>query len=328
MTRTRSAVLVAVGALVVSLVVAVSGSSSASATAPKQVDPSANIALPSGNPCTSVAAAHTFTCSTYLLKALNNARKVLTKTTYSLPTGFLSLTSAEQLLVLTNADRSYYGLTKVYALNSTLNTSARGGIAKNADPVLVPKISSSPFHNYAANWAAGTNYSANALGAYYTWMYADGPGGANGACKSKGQPRCWDHRNGTLAPTTAGTNLYMGVAGGTAAKPYSALYAWSDIYETFTTSNTTIPTIPTITHITPASGTHNGGTKITVTGYGMRHVSSVKVAGTAAKFTQTTSAGMIVTTPKVAKPESGGHVVITTTGGGSSITTVAAYTLT
>jgi hypothetical protein len=90
------------------------------------------------------------------------------ETTYSLPTGFLSLAAADQLLVLTNADRSYYGLSKVYALNSTLNASARAGIAKNADPALVPKISSSPFHNYSANWAAGTNYSANALGAYYT----------------------------------------------------------------------------------------------------------------------------------------------------------------
>jgi hypothetical protein len=155
-----------------------------------------------------------------------------------------------------------------------------------------------------------------------------GPGGANRACKTKGQSNCWHHRHGTLAPTTAWTNLYMGVAGGTTAKPYSAMYAWSDIYETFTTGNTTIPTIPTIARITPASGTHNGDTKITVTGYGMRHVTAVKVAGVAAKFTQTTSAGMVVTSPKVAKPESGGHVVITTTGGVSAVTTVAAYTFT
>ncbi|MCW2497403.1 IPT/TIG domain-containing protein [Jatrophihabitans sp.] len=326
----RSSVrLVCVLALVASAVVL--APAAASATAPKQVNPKYNIALPWYSECSSPSS---LACSTKVLGALNVARKTVNGTTYSLPANFLKLTSVEQLLVLTNVDRAYYGQQPVLGLNSTLNTAAIGGVKSDADPGLVAKIAGKAESLYAANWATGSGEYANVLAAYYGWMYddglnKDGSKPSNLDCTKAKPAGCWGHRVDILQSSKAGTQRFMGAAGG-ADPRFHGCTAWAAIWENFASpkSGAAIPTIPTVTGLSPASGKHTATTAVTVTGYGFYGVSNAYVWAVSSKVAVVSGTKVTVTAPKHATAGTSGHLTVKTSGGTSSVTPAALFAYT
>ena len=122
---------------------------------------------------------------------LNAARAHLGQTAYVLPGNFVSLTPAEQALVLTDLDRTRYGLPPVTGLTAALDQDAARGVQGDGDP----QASGSSFIASTSNWAGG--YQNMPL-AYEAWMYDDGPASGNLDCPSAGAPGCWGHRHDVL----------------------------------------------------------------------------------------------------------------------------------
>ena len=88
---------------------------------------------------------------------------------------------------------------------------ARQGALAHADPnplALLQSLHGQTSFGFASNWAGG---QANALLAYYGWMYDDGPGGPNLDCPSASAAGCWGHRHDIFAFAQGGA-LTMGAA--------------------------------------------------------------------------------------------------------------------
>lgn len=130
--------------------------------------------------------------NTTCLTAINTARSNQENlAAISLPTNWVSLSSAEQMFVFVNLERTSRGEAPIPALVSTYDTVVQAGVQADADPVLaVP-------NTWGSIWAAGTGVSL--LGAFYLWMYADGPGGTNLDCTLTNTLGCWGHRDIILA---------------------------------------------------------------------------------------------------------------------------------
>ena len=105
-----------------------------------------------------------------------------------LPSNFARLTVPEQILVLTDIDRTDRGLRPVLGLARALQPYAQAGANRGDDPRFPAWTRAG-----GANWASG----ANALMDEFLWMYDDGPG-LNLDCPAAGSPGCWGHRHNIL----------------------------------------------------------------------------------------------------------------------------------
>lgn len=185
------------------VLVAWAASSSSSLAAGLPPDPTSNFAP-------SLSCAAPTPCPGEAVAALDQARARLGLPSYILPSNFSALTPAEQVFVLTNLDRVYYGLAPITGLTADLDAAAAAGVRADRDPA----AGISSLAAVASNWASG--YGDMAL-AYEAWMYADGPGGNNLDCVTRGAGGCWGHRHNILRPFAAGAPLAMGAAAGSGA---------------------------------------------------------------------------------------------------------------
>ena len=110
-----------------------------------------------------------------------------------LPSNYASLSVDQQLLAVTNAERTVRGLPAFSGPAPSLDSAAQVGAAADADPVGPPDT------NWGSIWAGGW---PTVLSADYGWMYADGPGtgGYNFDCPTASSPGCWGHRSNILHP--------------------------------------------------------------------------------------------------------------------------------
>ncbi len=215
-------------ALIIALVLTLTLSPSTYAAEWAGSDPSANFTFSIPSACwvdgTSVA------CTNASLALLNAARASLAQPSYELPSGFASLTAAQQGFVLADLDRVLYGLPAVPGITGELSSEAMAGVLADADP----EPSGSGASAWTANWAGGY---PNILLAYIGWMYDDGPGSANLDCTAAHPSGCWGHRHDILFQFDGSGALAMGVAAGTdpSGNPgYAMLLTQSDAAPTYT----------------------------------------------------------------------------------------------
>jgi hypothetical protein len=190
-------------------VVCLTVAASASAAAP---NPASNLPLSTPPAC---SAPISTACENAAVSELDGAHATLGLTAYTLPADFDSLAPADQLLILSNLDRIAYRLAPISGLSPALDSAAQLAVADDTDPNPDPYLPAGlNIVGWWSNWAGGY---ANALLAYYGWMYDDGPGSPNLDCASAGDPGCWGHRQDILAASAAGA-MVMGAAAG--ADPY------------------------------------------------------------------------------------------------------------
>jgi hypothetical protein len=171
----------------------------AAAVAP---DPVSN--YPEQIPSLCTTAPQSAQCTQAGIAQLDAARALENQPPYQLPSDFLSLSGAHQIVVLTNLDRQANGLRVVPGTTTALNRAAMAGAEAWTDPVVVnPKLA------WAANWAGG--FPA-AVWAYLTWMYDDGYPSPNVDCATPTAQGCWGHRHDILARFSPGGALEMGAA--------------------------------------------------------------------------------------------------------------------
>lgn len=160
------------------------------------------------NPCiTSSLTWPTFTnapaCTNYVLEAINNARTVEGLGPMTLPSNWYSLTTGQQLFVVTNLERTARGLPPYLGINAALSAEAQHAAATNNDPGIAAGFAignnSQGTPGMGAAWSGGFSV----LAADYIWMYDDGWSGSrsatsNIACTSPSAAGCWGHRDELL----------------------------------------------------------------------------------------------------------------------------------
>ena len=191
--------LACVGATIVASMTVVPGSADAvtpSNTAPSQL-----------YRCDPRSATITAACKRGALADFNRARAKEGLRPLVLPSNFVSLTTIQQLLVLTNLDRRARGLTAFPGLNATLDRYAQTGANRGGDPYFPPWA-----RQGGSNWAS----SVNPFWTEFVWMYDDGIGSGNISCTSTHPSGCWQHRRNVLLAYTrpiafgAGVNAVHG----------------------------------------------------------------------------------------------------------------------
>jgi hypothetical protein len=138
---------------------------------------------------------------------LDQARARLGQPAYALPSDFVSLSPPQQVLVLTNLDRTLYNLPPITGVTDALDQDAAAAVPSDSDP----QPSTSEWYGYTSNAAWGDE---NIVLAYEGWMYDDGPGSGNVDCTSSDPSGCWGHRHDILWQFGPGA-LAMGAAAGT-----------------------------------------------------------------------------------------------------------------
>jgi hypothetical protein len=271
-----------VGGILASLAIALAASASpAFANSWAGSDPAANFPMPyipqlcwrppTGDP-TGAA------CIDWSVDVLNQARATMGLPAYVLPSDFDSLTPAQQLLVLTDADRAAYGLAPIPGLTAQLNQDADSGVQANADPW----PSSGPWMAYTSNWAGGY---VNVVQAYEGWMYDDGPGSGNQDCTTADPGGCWGHRHDVLWQFNAqGGPTAMGAAAGsyaTGTPSYAMLLVQG--------SDSTYQPTYTYTWSQAVSDGAAGGTGSDTTGTGSSSGSATGSSGAGSSGSGTTS---------------------------------------
>jgi hypothetical protein len=176
------------------------------ANGPVGEDPVGNfVAGPMPSSCS--AAPRAPACVNAAVYYLDRARANLGQPRYALPPDFVSRAPDQQILILTNLDRTHYGLPPVTGLTHALDQDARQGVQVDADP-----LPSDPHvRYYTANWASG---NPNLLLAYESWMYDDGQGSGNQDCTPTHASGCWGHRHDVLRQFAGTGQLAMGAAAG------------------------------------------------------------------------------------------------------------------
>lgn len=109
----------------------------------------------------------------------------------TLPSNYSSLGMAQQLFVVTNAERTARGLPSFSTLTADLDNRALAGAQTTQDPSGPSGVS------WASNLAWGL---ATPLAADFEWMYDDGQGSANVDCTASNTTGCWGHRHNILVP--------------------------------------------------------------------------------------------------------------------------------
>ena len=144
-------------------------------------------------------------CENGVIYWLDQARASLGLAPYALPADFTALPPIEQLFILTNLDRTAYGLTPITGMTDALNADANtlvGGDPRPTDP------------NFT-NWASSAEFGGpNAENAYNDWVYDDGPGSQNSDCPPDATGGCWGHRHVVFWDVDGGGPSAMGVASG------------------------------------------------------------------------------------------------------------------
>ena len=227
-------------------------------------DPAQNVPeSPSYWPTCSQAGATSQACIDAVVAAINNARSLEGVVPMVLPSGFASLSPAQQTFVVSNLERVDRGLAPVAGMVDSLNTLAATAAANDADPML----STWTVGTFRANaWGSIWAGDLNPLAADYDWMYNDGwspTGSINLDCTSATAAGCWGHRHVILS---TGSNLITGVATvnesrwlsdaqifvvGSGTFP-AFTYSWADVVGTTSPTSTPTPT-PTSTSA-PTSG--------------------------------------------------------------------------
>jgi hypothetical protein len=130
-------------------------------------------------------------CDLAVLQVIDEERAAQGLAPLVLPPRYEDMSPAGQLVVVTNAEREARGLPAWEGPDAALGRLAWQGVAAGTDP-------NGPAGTaWASNWAGGV---LTVLQADYEWVYDDGPGGPNAACRAPGQPACWAHRDNLLAP--------------------------------------------------------------------------------------------------------------------------------
>ena len=145
-------------------------------------------------------------CTGDILLATAAARGLEGMGPMHLPGNFNSLTSAEQLFVLTDTERVDRGLPPFVGLDPTLSADAKIGAVDNTDP----GPTSVPPGMSVVAWGANWGENGNPLGSNYFWMYDDGLNSGNVACTATDSSGCWGHRHNIL-----GLSQYQSEYGGT-----------------------------------------------------------------------------------------------------------------
>ena len=178
----------------------------ARADGPVGADPSSNFA-PGPQPPTCDTDPRGAVCVASAVQYLDQARANLGQPPYALPVNFVSLQPDQQALVLTDLDRSQYGLPPIPGLTVALDQDAAAGVRADTDP----QTSDPRIDAWTSNWAGG--YPNMPL-AYGIWMYDDGPGSNNLDCTASSPSGCWGHRHDVLWDFGSGGPLAMGAASG------------------------------------------------------------------------------------------------------------------
>jgi hypothetical protein len=108
-----------------------------------------------------------------------------------LPQNFASLTIQQQLLVVSDLERTARGLTPILGLATRYDTDAQQAAQADEDP----DPSSFNGDAWGSNWEGGYG---STLEADFGWMYDDGPGSDNVDCLTPGSSGCWGHRDNIL----------------------------------------------------------------------------------------------------------------------------------
>jgi hypothetical protein len=159
------------------------------------------------------AASQQSTCITDVVDAINNAHVVEGIPPVQLPSGFDSLSPANQVFVLVNLERVDRNLSPITGELASLDQLSQVGAQGSEDPE-VPSggLPGVPVSAWGANWAS----SGSDVDAVYEWMYEDGLGGPNRDCTTTNLSRCWDHRAAILGfqndMTAYGGSLSFGAA--------------------------------------------------------------------------------------------------------------------
>lgn len=135
-------------------------------------------------------------CDVAVLTDINAARAAEGVGPMTLPTNYESLSQAQQILVVTNLERTGRGLVPASGLSASLDTVAAAAAASDVDP----DPSTYNGDALASNWAGGIE---SPLLVDFYWMYDDGPGSPNIDCGSPTDPGCWVHRDNILYPFNA-----------------------------------------------------------------------------------------------------------------------------
>ncbi len=179
--------------------------------------------IPLGSEPSSCSTESSAECEHWAIGQLDAARADVGLGAYALPPDFTSLSADRQLLILTDLDRTAYGETPVYGLNTNLSEAAQAGVREARDPST--PTAGGPWKGFGSDWA-----SMGALIGYYMWMYDDGYGSPNYDCPSPGAQGCWGHRRVILGEAvTLPQPQLMGAAAGSAGRDAgSALIISSD----------------------------------------------------------------------------------------------------
>jgi len=165
-------------------------------------DPASN--YPEQIPPVCATAPRSVQCTQAGIVELDQARVGEGRRPYRLPSDFLGLSGAHQLVVLTNLDRAANRQRMIPGTTAALDRAALAGARAGGDPIVT-----NPDLSWAANWAG--DFPA-AVWAYLAWMYDDGYGGPNLDCPIPAAPGCWGHRHDILARFPRGGTLEMGAA--------------------------------------------------------------------------------------------------------------------
>ena len=160
------------------------------------------------NPCVSPAHAYPSysnspSCTAFVLRAINHARKLEGVAPMTLPSNFQRLSVPRQLFVLADLERTARGLPPYLGLNVALMREAQRSADHKGDPSLAPGfavgVDKQGYDGMGGTWSSGFS----PLVADYYWMYDDGWAGSalrtfNAACTSPGASACWAHRDELL----------------------------------------------------------------------------------------------------------------------------------
>jgi len=211
------------------VIYAAAATSSALAAAP---NPAQNMPISEPASCSAPTSA---ACENAIIADLNSAHAAMGLSAYALPSDFDTLSGDEQIFILSNLDRTAYGLMPASGLSPQLDSAAAAGVADDADPNPTAEIPANiGNYSWAANWAGGY---PNAPYAYYDWMYNDGLGSPNIDCTSQNPTGCWGHRQDVLAFPDPG-QIVMGAATGTDSSglpSYAMTIVWTETTSSWTT---------------------------------------------------------------------------------------------
>ena len=183
---------------------------------PQNIPPSPNFL----SSCSGTQYDNSAGCTNAVLQAIANGRSHEGLGPMSLPSGWYSLTPAEQLFVATNLERADRGLTPLSGMATALDQSAVQGAQQSQDP---EPPAGFPWSSWGSNWAGAVG---NSLEAIYYWMYDDGLNSGNVDCTQSNTSGCWGHRDNILLslhcqPCVMGTGLV--------ATGYQGYPSWAEI---------------------------------------------------------------------------------------------------